>query len=399
MMKRRMGWGFLSLIALMLMMAAGMAGAEEAPDVTRECRMTAGSATKNLEKCKDRNYETYWQSGNGNKAWIEVIMPDGETVSGVEVQWYEHPHAWSIQTQNEAGNWETLVYTEGRYLTDYLAVPEGITRFRVANAPEEKRHFNLVELRIYGEGETPREVQQWNPPAEKADLMLLAAHPDDEILWFGGTLATYAGEMQKSCQVCMMVPSRGCRRLELLDCLWTCGVKNYPVWGKFADAYTNSLKKQYQRWNKERVYDLVIEWIRRFKPDVLLTHDVNGEYGHGGHRVCAKAAMEGIQLAANRRKYPRSAREYGTWDVPKCYLHLYEENQIEMDWRQPLEAFGGKTSFEVAEDAFRCHVSQQKTSYRVEDWGEHSCSLFGLYRSLVGKDEKGNDFFENIGDR
>ena len=389
---KRLAW--LALAAVIW--TAVSAGAETARDVTMQCGLTAGASGKNLQQCVDRNYETYWRSANGDKAWIEVEMPEGETASGVEVQWHEHPHAWGIQQLTEAGTWEDLVHSDSQYLTDYLALPEGIRRFRVANAPGEKRHFNLTELRVYGAGERPAEVQQWNPPAEKADLMLLAAHPDDEILWFGGTLPTYAGEKKKVCQVCMMVPSRGCRRLELLDCLWTCGVKNYPVWGRFADAYTGSLKQQYTRWNKERVYDLVIEWIRRFKPEVLLTHDVNGEYGHGGHRACADAAMEGVRLAANKKKYPRSAREFGTWDVPKCYLHLYGENRAEMDWRQPLEAFGGRTSFDVAEEAFRCHVSQQKTSYRVMDWGECSCSLFGLYRSLVGPDTAGGDFFENL---
>lgn len=82
--------------------------------------------------------------------------------------------------------------------------------------------------------------------------------------------------------------------------------------------------------------------------------------------------------------------------MPKCYLHLYPENVVDMDWHQPLEAFGGKTSFEVAEDAFRCHTSQQETRYSVEDSGAGDCSLFGLYRSLVGEDLLKNDFFENL---
>jgi hypothetical protein len=141
---------------------------------------------------------------------------------------------------------------------------------------------------------------------------------------------------------------------------------------------------------------VVTEWIRRFQPEVLLTQDVGGEYGHGAHRVCADAAMHCIGLAADAKKYPGSVKAYGTWDVPKCYIHLYPENVVDMDWRQPLASFGGRTSFEVAEDAFRCHVSQQKTDYHVEDWGSCDNSLFGLYRSLVGPDEEKNDFFEHL---
>ena len=66
-------------------------------------------------------------------------------------------------------------------------------------------------------------VQQWQAPLEKADLLALAAHPDDEILFLGGTIPYYAGEMGKAVQVAYLVPTMPYRRLELLDGLWLCG--------------------------------------------------------------------------------------------------------------------------------------------------------------------------------
>ena len=384
------------LLCLCLCPLTVCARAETSSDITSECRFKAGSGRKSFSQCLDRNYKTYWRSSNGEGAFIEVTLPAGKTASGVTVQWFEHPHAWGLQLKDETGKWEYAGFTEGRYLTDYLPLPEGTTHFRVTNAPEEKRHFNLTELRIWSEGELSPEVQQWQPCADKADLMLLVAHSDDEVLWFGGALPTYAGQEGKICQVCMMVPSMPYRRLELLDCLWTCGVRNYPAWSNFRDAFSATLEKQYKQWSKNRVYDVVTGWIRRFRPEVLLTHDIQGEYGHGAHRVCADAAMRCVELAANEAKYPKSAKEYGTWDTPKCYIHLYSQNVIDMDWRKPLSAFGGKTSFEVAEAGFRCHISQQVTDYHVEDWGPWDNSLFGLYRSTVGPDEAKNDFFENL---
>ena len=382
------------IIAAVLCCAAAMA--ETAQDITAACKFNAGSGRKSFARCKDRSYKTFWQTDNGPRAYVEVTVPAGQTASGVMVQMYEHPHAWGLQIKDAEGNWTDAGHTDGSYLAEYLPLPEGTTVFRVANAPGEKRHFYLAELRVYGEGELPPEAQVWQEPASKADLMLLVAHADDEVLWFGGALPRYAGQEGKVCQVCMMVPSMPYRRLELLDCLWTCGVRNYPVWGGFRDAFSYSLQKAYTKWSKAKVYETVTGWIRRFQPDVLLTHDLQGEYGHGAHRVCADAAMHCIGLATNEKKYAASAKEYGTWDVPKCYIHLWKENVIDMDWRQPLEAFGGKTGFEVAEEGFRCHISQQKTDYHVEDWGPWDNSLFGLYRSLVGPDEEKNDFFENL---
>ena len=390
----RRAFGVVLTVLLMLLLAS--ACAETAQDITSRCHFNASSGRKTFSRCKDRDYETYWRTDNGAKACVQVTVPSGQTASGVMVQWYERPHGWGLQVQDENGNWTYTGHTDGLYLAEYLPLPEGTTVFRVVNAPDVKTHFNMMELRVYGAGDLSPEVQLWEPSAEKADLMLLVAHADDEVLWFGGTLPTYAGEEGRICQVCTLVPSMPYRRLELLDCLWACGVRQYPVWGGFTDAFSGSLAKQYKKWSKNRVYETVTGWIRRFQPDVLLTHDINGEYGHGAHRVCADAVMNCLKAAADSKKYAASAKEYGVWDVPKTYIHLYSKNVIDMDWRRPLSAFGGKTSFDVAAEGFRRHVSQQKTDYHVEDWGPWDNSLFGLYRSLVGDDVLKNDFFENI---
>ena len=390
---------FAAVMIIAAVLCCGAACAETAQDITKQCKFSAGSGRTGenaFSRCTDRNYKTYWRTSNGDKCFVEVTVPAGQTASGVMVQWYEHPHAWGVQVKDADGKWTDAGHTEGSFLAEYLPLPEGTAQFRVANAPGEGRHFNMVELRVYGEGEMNPEVQLWQPCADKADLMLIVAHQDDEVLWFGGTLPRYAGEEGKICQVCMVVPSMPYRRLELLDCLWTCGVKNYPAYSNFKDAFSFTLAKQYKKWNKNRLYSVVTEWIRRFEPDVLLTHDLQGEYGHGAHRACSDSVMHCVEYAADESKYPRSAKQYGTWDTPKCYIHLWKENVIDMDWRQPLDAFGGKTAFEVAEEGFRCHVSQQTTDYHVEDWGPWDNSLFGLYRTTVGPDEEKNDFFENL---
>ncbi len=368
----------------------------EAEEITRLCTIVPATGKKNFKKCLDNSYKTYWRSGGGKGAVITVTVPEGQFASGVWFQWYDHPHAAALQVQDENGVWTECDHSDGLYLSDYLELPELTTHFRIANASGVSSPFPLAELHIFGAGTRSRKAQVWEPPAEKADLMIVVAHPDDEVLWMGGMMPTYAGEQGKSCQVCMMVPTLPRRRLELLDCLWTCGVRNYPVWGRFRDTFSYSLTKQYKSWGKNNVWKLITGWIRRFRPDVLVTHDFGGEYGHGAHRVCADAVSHCLSAAANEKKYTDSAKEYGTWDVPKCYIHLYSENVIDLDWRIPLEAFDGKTSFEVAEEGFRCHISQQNTDYHVEDSGPWDNSLFGLYRSLVGEDVQKNDLFENL---
>jgi LmbE family N-acetylglucosaminyl deacetylase len=46
----------------------------------------------------------------------------------------------------------------------------------------------------------------------------------------------------------------------------------------------------------------VTEEMRRWKASVLLTHGVNGEYGHPAHKICYQAALAAVmQMAAAER--------------------------------------------------------------------------------------------------
>ncbi len=384
------------LLGLFCLLFAVAALAAPAEDLTERCSFRSGSGRDSLAQCHDRRYKTHWQSSGGKGAWLEITLPEGETAVGVETKWFEKPHCWQVQVRDAAGEWITCGQTEGLYYTEFLPLPEGTESFRITTVKGRNSTLSLMEVYVYGSGELPGTVQRWQPSADKADLLLIVAHPDDEVLWFGGALPYYAGELGRKVQVAMLVPATPHRRIELLDCLWTCGVRHYPVWASFADSYAKDLKEMYTRWGKDKVHRRIAGWIRRFKPDVLLTHDLDGEYGHAAHKVCADAVLSCLAFAADEGKYRDTADEFGVWDVPKTYIHLYPENVIDMDWRVPLSAFGGRTGFEVAEDGFRCHLSQQKTDYHVEDWGPYDNSLFGLVRTLVGEDVHKNDFFENL---
>ena len=67
-----------------------------------------------------------------------------------------------------------------------------------------------------------------------------------------------------------------------------------------------------------------------------------------------------------------------------------------MDWNQPLSAFGGKTGFDVAEEAYQFHATQIARDWEFIRGGEHDNTLFGLYYTNVGEDKEKNDFMEHI---
>lgn len=376
------------LCLTMLLMLCGFAAAEEAADITHACTFMRKTTQVDFSPMLDRNYASYYTM-NPSRV-VEIHAP--EEVSAVYLQFFGDTGKLELQTEQD-GQWVSAGYTGEKHLSEYFPLPEGTRKLRIINTTGDR--VNLSETTLFSKGEKPARIPQWEEPA-KAELLLLVTHPDDELLWFGGLLPTYAGERDLAVQVAYLVPSIGYRRLELLDGLWHCGVETYPIFCEMLDKRAPNLSAQYKLWNKNHLLGKVVSVIRQVQPEVLVTQDERGEYGHGAHRACADACKLAIAAAADEKQYRESAKAYGAWQVKKLYLHLYGENQLRMDWRAPLSAFGGKDGLTVATEALEFHVSQTMNGWAMEDGGQYDNALFGLYYSSVGGDVNKNDFMENI---
>lgn len=277
---------------------------------------------------------------------------------------------------------------------------------------------SLSEIQVFGQGALPDHVQDWSAPLEQeADLVLFSAHGDDEHLFFAGLLPLYAGERGMKVQVVYMTDHRNVtneRVHEMLNGLWAVGVTAYPVFGPFEDFRVDDLEgtyETYERMNvtREDLLSFVVAQIRRFKPLVAVGHDIRGEYGHGMHMVYTDLLIRSLELTNDPDAFSDSAERYGTWEIRKLYLHLCEENEIVLDYDQPLDRFDGMTAFQVSQKlGYPCHLSQQKTwftSWLNGDQGQitkasqiktYDPRRFGLYHSTVGPDVEKKDLFENI---
>ena len=380
------------LLAALLLLCS--AQAEEAPDITKKCKITPSSG-KSVKVMWDEKYSSVFSTKEEASPWLEIAAPEGKAISGLYICWENPPAAWALEAYADGAWAEIAQGGYDPYVHEYMPVPS-LEHVRIRLMGDAAQKLAIAELTVLGEGELPAYVQQWQPTPEKADLLLLSAHPDDEFIFMGGVIPTYAGERQLDVVVVYMTYDSTMRRSELLNGLWHAGVRTYPVLGEFHDKLTKSLKDAYKLWGEEESLAFVTDVIRTYRPEVMVTHDVNGEYGHGAHRLCADAAL---------RCVPTAAVGENAWQVKKLYLHLYKENQILMDWRQPLDAFGGKTALDVAKEAFRFHRSQQggsatykgkKYVFAVEDKGVFNNAKFGLAYSAVGADIVGGDMFENI---
>ncbi len=398
---------FFLLLAGLLLLPALPALAEEAPDITEQCTLKYTPTKYKINRIYDRKYRTTYESDKARSPYMEITAPKDQKIYGLYICFASQKILpWKVEAIS-GGSWVTVKESSEAYAHVYVPL-DGVSAAKISLTSDKSASLVINELFVFGPGDVPSFVQQWQPAPQKADLLVLAAHPDDEILFFGGTIPYYAAERGMNVVVAYMTCNYVERRSELLNGLWEMGLRTYPDIGTLDDVYSKKLDTGYDKWGKTKTYQRIVELYRRYKPEVVVTHDVNGEYGHGAHRVCADAALHCVVTAADASKFEDTAVAYGVWSVKKVYLHLYGENALEMDWDQPLSTFGGKTGFEVAEAGYSWHVSQHDKGqenpetkkfelFRVEPRdSKYSCYRFGLAYTAVGFDTAKNDFFENI---
>lgn len=369
-----------------------------------------------VSKIVDGDTATY--SKTSKETSVTVAREDG--IGFLYLIFDRVPQPWTV-TEDSSG-WTKACGTYG-FLHEYVEV-EGAPKELILTFPE---GTVIADIYVFSQGKIPDWVQTWEPPCEKADLLLVSSHSDDEQLFFAGVLPYYAGELGYEVQVAYVVQhfavgksQNHVRPHEQLNGLWTVGVRHYPVMSEFPDLYAESKDREIA-FNQALdvfgkygyTYDdfvaYMVENFRRFKPLVVVSHDLNGEYGHGTHVLCSSAITDAIEVAKEENAFPDSAEKYGTWGVEKVYLHLYQENQIVMDWDVPLEQFEEKSAFEVTRDGFDCHKSQHwtwfykwiygkegKPIHKASDIKKYSPCKYGLYYTSVGLDEVGGDFFEHV---
>ena len=384
--------------------AGGAALAGEAPDLTRECHFKVCSSSRKDTMMTDGKYTSYWESNKIRNPYVTLTCDT--PIYGLYLCFRQMPSSFEIQVKQEE-EWVTAMPGDTRFQHSFYEL-DGVSGVRIYSTQKNAHKIGFNEIFVFGEGDIPDWVQRWEETEGKADILFFSAHPDDELIFLGGAIPTYAVEKEKRVVVAYLSWSNTTRRSEALNGLWSMGVRHYPEFGGFRDSYSKDAKGAYKTLGKDKVLSWVTEMYRKHQPEVVVTHDLNGEYGHGQHKMMADAAIQGYDLAASPEKYPDSAAQYGTWQVKKLYVHLYgdESVQTKFDWNVPLEKMNGKTGLELAAEAYALHKTQEGAEVKinkkwhrlsVEETGSHwSNTTFGLYASQVGPDETHTDFLEHI---
>ena len=186
-------------------------------------------------------------------------------------------------------------------------------------------------------------------------MLLVHAHPDDETINNGATMALYA---KRGVQVTLVTCTRGeegevlvpdlahlasgvndqlgaHRETELADAMAILGIKDFRFLGapdkKFRDSGmidTEPNKRSDNFWNAniDEAAGYLVSIIMEVKPHVLVTYDEIGGYGHPDHIQAHRVAMRAAEIA----------REKG-WNIQKIYWNTIPKSVIE----QGIEAMKG----------------------------------------------------------
>ncbi|MGI5437591.1 N-acetyl-1-D-myo-inositol-2-amino-2-deoxy-alpha-D-glucopyranoside deacetylase [Streptomyces shenzhenensis] len=164
-------------------------------------------------------------------------------------------------------------------------------------------------------------------------LLLVHAHPDDESINNGATMARYATQgAQVTLVTCTLgergevIPPRlrhltgaalGAHRLtELRSALGELGVTDVRLLGgagRYGDSGMMGLPDNdapdcFWQADLDEAAGRLAEVVTEVRPQVLVTYDDNGGYGHPDHIQAHRVAMRAVELAAD-----------AGWSVPKVY--------------------------------------------------------------------------------
>lgn len=399
-MKNRFALVLIFFVLVCMLITAAFAAEKEC--LNREYEITIQNAQGKPGALSDYGFKSTVKIRKGS--FISALSAGGTKAQALYLYFAKVPASFTLTFLDENGKTiserpfgtpEDPVYGNCLFIREYaIELPDGTAGIDFTSGSE----GYLAEFRLYASmNELPDSAENWGPSAEKADILFVVAHPDDEHVVMGGIVPYYAAERGKTVQMVYLTADLPFRKDEALRGLWSNGMKNVPVFLDLIDKKTNSLEKAIDIWKDDDPLGMLVEQIRRFKPQIVVSHDLEGEYGHGAHRAAAYYCAQAVEQAADPGCYPDSYEQYGAWKVQKLYLHLYGDKPTILPFDEPLAAFDGKTAFEMAQVGYAAHQGSQGDNwlYLLRS-RTYDCAKYGLYRSLVGPDEQMNDFFEHL---
>jgi LmbE family N-acetylglucosaminyl deacetylase len=263
-------------------------------------------------------------------------------------------------------------------------------------------------------------------------LLVIFAHPDDESMGMGGTLAKYSAEGVETYYLCASRGERG----------WFGAEEQNPGLERLGQIRTKELENAVHELGMKGLYFLnyidgevdkadyaeaigkIVTHIRRIQPQVIVTFPPDGNYGHPDHIAIGQFASAAV-VAATDAKYA-DPENLPAHCVSKLYYMVDPESFISL-----IAPFMGDMTFEVDGDlrgeiawkewmittriemseychmawrAIRCHASQMPTIGALAEMHEDAAvavlamqgTFYRTFSLVNGGREVETDLFEGL---
>jgi N-acetyl-1-D-myo-inositol-2-amino-2-deoxy-alpha-D-glucopyranoside deacetylase len=221
-------------------------------------------------------------------------------------------------------------------------------------------------------------------------LLLVHAHPDDETISTGITMAKYAkAGVEVTLVTCtsgeegeVLVPSLSHlasnkddllgphRQIELANAMKALGIKDHRFLGgpgKFRDSGmigtpSNERKDSFWQTDIQIAADELVKVIRETKPQVVITYDDFGGYGHPDHINAHRITHYATDLANVSGYKPELGQP---WEIKKIYWSCIPKSQIQKGI-DALANSGSKFFGVDSADEFPFAVDDELVTTRIE---------------------------------
>ena len=212
-------------------------------------------------------------------------------------------------------------------------------------------------------------------------LLAVFAHPDDETFGPGGTLAKYAASGVEVHYVCATKGEAGeapahllqryrdmeeLRATELECASRILGIKQVHFLGYrdsgMLGSEDNSHPRSLQQAKDEEVTGKIVGLIRQIRPQVLITFDPHGGYGHPDHIKIHRTATEAFFAAADPDRFPAQKEQGISPHQAQCLYYTAFPRRVLKFWLLFLPLIG--------KDPSRFGVNQDIDLRKIREWSQ-----------------------------
>jgi len=268
---------------------------------------------------------------------------------------------------------------------------------------------------------------------QKFKLMAVLAHPDDESLGFGGTLAKYSAEGVETYLVTATRGERGrffspdkkpepaevgrAREAELRAAASVLGVREVLILG-YPDGAVDQI-------DAATAIAAIVRHIRRVRPHVVVTFGPDGAYGHPDHIAISQFTTAAVVCASDAGYDARDDSRSSAHRVAKLYNLAWRNDKWETyqaafrkltsivdgvarqanpwpDWAVTTEV-DTASYWPVVWKAVCCHQTQVSMYERLGQLSEEqqrvlwgSQEFYRVHSAANGGGKLGNDLFEGL---